>query len=99
MLDSKDDVYVTDMGNSRIQKFDSVGNFITMWGSKGSGIGEMNKPKDIAINLNNNNVYVTDTRNSRIIEFTLQQYYTKKLNHINIRFLRNREVDFSMYSL
>jgi hypothetical protein len=44
-----------------------------MWGSKGSGIGEMNKPEDIAINLNNSNVYVTDTRNSRIIEFTLQQ--------------------------
>jgi len=42
-----------------------------MWGSKGSGVGEMNKPEDIAINLNNNNVYVTDTRNSRIIEFTL----------------------------
>jgi DNA-binding beta-propeller fold protein YncE len=44
-----------------------------MWGSKGSKEGEMNKPEDIAINPNNNNVYVTDTKNSRIIEFTLKR--------------------------
>ena len=42
-----------------------------MWGSKGSGEGEMNKPEDIAIDPNNKNVYITDTKNSRIIEFTL----------------------------
>ena len=69
-MDSKNNVYVTDMGNSRIQKFDSDGNFITMWGSKGSGGGEMNKPEDIAIDPNNKKVYITDTKNSRIIEFT-----------------------------
>jgi DNA-binding beta-propeller fold protein YncE len=72
-VDPKNNVYVTDMENSRIQKFDSDGNFITMWGSKGSNEGEMNKPEDIAINPNNNNVYVTDTKNSRIIEFTLKR--------------------------
>jgi secreted PhoX family phosphatase len=31
----------------------------------------MNKPEDIAINPNNKNVYITDTKNSRIMEFTL----------------------------
>ena len=72
-IDSSEKIYVVDRGQSIIQKFDSDGNFITMWGSKGSGVGEMNKPEDIAINPNNNNVYVTDTRNSRIIEFTLKQ--------------------------
>ena len=42
-----------------------------MWGSKCSGEREMNKPEDIVINSNHNNRYVTDTKNSRIIEFTL----------------------------
>lgn len=45
-------------------------------GSKGSGEGgEMDKPEDIAINPKNKNVYVTDTKNSRIIEFTLLKQY------------------------
>ena len=44
-----------------------------MWGSKGSGVGEMNKPEDIAINPSNKKVYVTDTMNSRIIEYTLKK--------------------------
>ncbi len=44
-----------------------------MWGSKGSGEGEMNKPEDIAIDPKNKNVYITDTKNSRIIAFTLKQ--------------------------
>ena len=72
-IDSSEKIYVVDRGEAIIQKFDSDGNFITMWGSKGSNEGEMNKPEDIAINPNNNNVYVTDTKNSRIIEFTLKR--------------------------
>jgi DNA-binding beta-propeller fold protein YncE len=71
-IESSDKIYVVDRKESVIQKFDSEGNFITMWGSKGSGEGgEMNKPEDIAINPKNKNVYITDTKNSRIIEFTL----------------------------
>ena len=71
MIDRNNKIYVTDRRTSRIQKFDSDGNFITMWGSKGSGEGEMNKPEDIAIGPNNS-IYITDTKNSRIIEFILK---------------------------
>ena len=35
--DSSGNVYVADMDNNRIQKFDSNGNFITKWGSHGTG--------------------------------------------------------------
>jgi DNA-binding beta-propeller fold protein YncE len=35
-------VYVTDEGNNHIQKFDSTGNFIIKWGSKGSADGQSN---------------------------------------------------------
>ena len=44
-VDSEDNVYVADTSNHRIQKFDSNGNFITKWGSEGTGNGEFKKPK------------------------------------------------------
>ena len=34
-------VYMADSGNNRIQKFDANGNFITNWGSWGSGMDGM----------------------------------------------------------
>ncbi len=36
-FDSKDYMYITDMGNSRVQKFDKNGTFILTWGSYGTG--------------------------------------------------------------
>lgn len=42
-------VYVTDSMNHRLQKFTSEGEFITKWGSKGSGDGKFERPYGIAI--------------------------------------------------
>ena len=42
-------IFVLDEGNNRIQKFDSNGNFITKWGTVGSGDGQFNEPTGIAI--------------------------------------------------
>ena len=42
-------MYVADYGNNRIQKFDSNGNFITKWGSKGTGDGQFDYPTGIAV--------------------------------------------------
>ncbi len=71
-VDSKGFVYVIDRSESRIQKFDGAGNFITMWGSEGSALGELKKPEDIAINNNTSEVFVTDTQNSRIQVFHVE---------------------------
>jgi tripartite motif-containing protein 71 len=66
-------VYVTDydtydyQGNSN-QKFDSNGNFITKWGSFGSGNGQFSGPAGIAID-SSGNVYVADGNNHRIQVF------------------------------
>jgi DNA-binding beta-propeller fold protein YncE len=63
-------VYVVDSQNERIQKFDSNGNFITKWGSEGTGEGQFNIPEGIDID-SSGNVYVADTHNSRIQKFAI----------------------------
>jgi len=68
-IDSSDHVYVTDYNNARIQKFDSSGNFITKWGSNGTGPGQFQGPVGIAAD-SSNNVYVSDSMNNRIEKFS-----------------------------
>ena len=43
-VDEVGDVYVSDTGNQRIQKFDREGNFITQWGGFGNAEGQFNFP-------------------------------------------------------
>ena len=52
-------MYVTEPNNGRVQKFDSNGNFITKWGSPGTGNGQFCQPTDIAVD-SFSNVYVAD---------------------------------------
>ena len=54
---------------SRIQKFTSAGNFITHWGTKGSGNGQFDWPMGVAVD-SSGNVYVSDLHNNRIQKFT-----------------------------
>lgn len=68
-VDADGNVYVTDGGNDRVQKFTAGGSFITQWGSHGWDNGEFNQPRGIAIALNGN-VLVVDRLNSRVQEFT-----------------------------
>ena len=48
-VDSEDNIYVTDLGNSRVQKFDEQGTYVRSWGSQGSGPGEFSHPSGIAV--------------------------------------------------
>jgi DNA-binding beta-propeller fold protein YncE len=67
-VDGGGNVYVADTDNHRIQKFDSNGNFITKWGSRGLGNGEFRSPSGVAVDAQGF-VYVADTGNNRIQKF------------------------------
>ena len=68
-FDSENNLYVTDLGNARIQKFDSNGNFLYEWGSKGSDSGKFSQPSGIAVS--DGFVFVSDSRNHNIQKFDL----------------------------
>jgi sugar lactone lactonase YvrE len=64
-------VYVAELSNCRIQKFDKDGRFLCKWGSKGDKAGEF-MPMDgfLPITLDKaGNVFVGDRDNDRIQKF------------------------------
>ncbi len=75
--DSKGDVYVSDSGGNRIQKFTSDGELITKWGTFGALDGQLLFPQGIAID-SNDNIYVADTANNRIQKFTTEGVFVSK---------------------
>jgi sugar lactone lactonase YvrE len=58
-VDGQGNVYVADMGNRRVQKFDSTGKFLLKWGSEGTGDGQFRSAGSIAVD-GDGNVYVGD---------------------------------------
>ena len=76
VLDMHDNVIVTDPQSDpgcsmqpRILKFDNNGNFITKFGTAGSGVGQIRDPEHLAVD-NDGNVYVSDRKNDRILVFS-----------------------------
>ena len=55
--DASSHIYVADLFNHRIQKFDANGNFISKWGSFGSSDGQFYYPYGVSVDASSN-VYV-----------------------------------------
>jgi|GEM_PF-647415 len=68
-VDAAGNVYVSDSSNHRIQKYDSFGNLLATWGSRGRDDGQFEGPTSLAVDAAGN-VYVVDIGNSRIQKFT-----------------------------
>jgi sugar lactone lactonase YvrE len=68
-VDESGNIYVTDLGNARVQKFDNDGEFLHSWGSKGTGKSEFHAPAGIAIG--GSYVYVADHELNVIKKFDL----------------------------
>jgi sugar lactone lactonase YvrE len=62
-VDANGNVYVADMGNNRVQKFDSDGKFILYW-----GLQRFRNPGDVAV-ATNGFIYVLDSGNEKVQKF------------------------------
>ncbi len=62
-------VYVADFGNNRVQKFDAAGNYISQFGTAGSGNGQFQSPGGIGVDPTDGSVYVADLGNNRVQKF------------------------------
>jgi DNA-binding beta-propeller fold protein YncE len=68
-LDKQGNVYVSDDWLNRISAFDQDGNFLNVWGTTGSGQGQLDGPAGLAFDKDDN-LYVVDSRNHRIQVFS-----------------------------
>ncbi len=67
-IDAEGNLYVTDTGNKRIQKFTADGQFLQAFGGGGIIPGTFEEPVGIDID-NQGNIYVADAWNQRIQKF------------------------------
>lgn len=92
-IDSSGNIYITDKGNNRIQKFDPSGNFISKYGSDGTDDGEFSSPTSLLID-SNNNIFVIDSENNRVQKFDssfnfITKFSTTYNNISTTAFLKN----------
>jgi len=67
-VDSKGNIYILDLFNCRVQKFDSAGTYLQTIGNRGKGPGEFLRPMAMTIDRFDN-LYVADEGNNRISKF------------------------------
>jgi sugar lactone lactonase YvrE len=73
-IENDGDIWVADFYNSRIQKFDSSGNFVLKFGTSGTGDGQFNYPSGLHL-YNDEYLYIADSQNNRIQIFDLSGNY------------------------
>ena len=68
-LDSASNVFVSERGNNRVQKFTSSGGFLQMFGSPGTGNGQLNTAEDVAVDRGGD-VWVAESTSKRLSKFS-----------------------------
>jgi hypothetical protein len=81
--DKAGNIYVADgIGtNNRIAKFDKDGKFLAHWGSTGSGQGQFNGVKAIALDAQGN-VYAADAGNKRLQVFDGEGKFLREIGNV-----------------
>jgi YD repeat-containing protein len=77
--DSKNNIWVADTGNNRIEEFSPTGTYLGRFGSLGTGNGELAKPHGLVIDKKGD-FYVVDTGNNRVEEFNEEEKYVRQFN-------------------
>jgi tripartite motif-containing protein 71 len=73
-IDGEGNVWAADKENNRIEKFNSKGEYLSQFGTSGSGNGQFSKPYDVAIDKEGN-IWVTDRGNSQVEKFNSKGEY------------------------
>ena len=68
-FDNEGNLYVADSGSSQIKKYNSKGNFIGSFGTRGSEKGELSFPSDVFFDRDKQKIYVVDRGNKRLQKF------------------------------
>ncbi len=77
-VDSSGNIWVSDYGNHRVQKFNSSGVYQSQFGTFGTGNGQFNNPIGITVD-SSGNIYVGDLRNERIQKFSGSGAYLSQI--------------------
>ncbi len=77
-IDKNENIYVLDIGNSRILKYDKNWSFITSFGKKGQGLGELEGPYKMSLG-SDGNLYVFQSNN--VIVFSDEGIELKRILH------------------
>ena len=81
-------VYVTDDGNRRVHQYAPDGTFVRDWGQDGTAGGDLRRPQGIAVGPSGD-VYVTETINNRVSQFTAARRLRARLRRRRRRGRRN----------
>jgi hypothetical protein len=66
-LDSENNIYVVDLGNYRVQKFDEMGRYLQTIGRKGQGPGEFQGPLRVFVDARNS-LYVSEYKKIHVFD-------------------------------
>ena len=72
-------VFVSDRENNRVQKFTTHGKFLSMFGSRGSGDGQLLGPQGLTI-APDGMIYVSDRHNHRIVVFSVNGTFVRNID-------------------
>jgi DNA-binding beta-propeller fold protein YncE len=75
--DATGNLYVADLGNSRIQKFSPEGEFLKTFGKSGTSESELSEPNGITVD-SAGKIYVADALNHRLIKFNADGNFEKQ---------------------
>ena len=75
-VDGSGNVWVADTANSRLEEFNSKGEFVRTAGSSGEGSGQLKSPEGMTVD-SKGNVWVTDRGNYRVEEFSDEGVFIK----------------------
>ena len=67
-------LYVGDFHNERVEEFTAAGAFVTTFASSGTGSGQLQEAKSVAVNASGG-VYVADYANGRVQEWDRPQWF------------------------